>query len=73
MQTVKLLIDLKLKILQNLSLWKINMLFANEYDDYNSHSLGFSGLFSNFITETTYLEWEIGKCSGDEEYSLKGL
>ena len=35
-KAIELLNELKLKILQNISLWRINMLFANEYDDYSS-------------------------------------
>ena len=41
--------------MQNLLLWRIIMLLANEFDDYNSHLIVFSGLFSYFITEVTYL------------------
>ena len=33
----------------------------------------FFGLFSYSITEVTYLEWEIGKYSRDEESPMKGL
>ena len=49
------------------------MLFANEYDDYNTHYSFFSGLFSYFITKMIYPEWETGRGPGDEESSLKGL
>ena len=49
------------------------MLFANEYDDYNSPLFFFFGLLSYSITEVTYLEWEIGRVNRDEEYPLKGL
>ena len=57
----------------NLSHWRINMLFANEYDDKNGHLFVFSFLFSYFITEMTYVEWEIRRGPGDDEYSPKGL
>ena len=50
------------------------MLFAIEFDDYNSHLfVFFSGLFPSFLTEVTYLEWEIGRCNRDDESPLKGL
>ena len=49
------------------------MLFANEYHNYDSHIFAFSDWFSYFITEKTYVEWEIGRSPGDEESSLKGL
>ena len=58
---------------KNLSLWRNNRLFPNEYDDYDSHLIVFSDLLLYFITEVTYLEWEIGSCNGDEESSMKGL
>ena len=45
------------------------MLFANEYNDYNTLYSFFSGLFSYIITKMIYLEWG----PGDEEPLLKGL
>ena len=49
------------------------MLFANEYDEYNSPLFVSSGLLSYFITEVTYLELEIGRCNRDEQSPLKEL
>ena len=63
----------KVKDIANCSPWRINMLFAKEYDNHYSHLFGLSVLFSYFITEVTYLDWEKGRCPGDKESSLQNL
>ena len=63
----------EVKDIANCSPWRINMLFANKYDNHYSHLFGLSGLFSYFITEVSYLEWGKGKRPGDKESSLQGL